>query len=118
MYGPQFPAVAAPVPLVLLPYKFIQTICLNQSEVFQHAHVIFCAVSFIQRLQPFAGVLCTLKTERLFVFALLNGTVLAGFSLTAMTVAMASKSLALVRLAQSTVHPARCHKLPVHPFPP
>ena len=118
MYGSQLSAFAAPVPLVLLPYKFIQTICLNQSEVFQHTHVIFCAIPFVQGLQPFAGVFGTFKTEHLFVFTFLNSAILAGLSFAAMSASMAGKSLALVRLAQSTVHPARRHKLPVHPSPP
>lgn len=118
MHGSQLSAFAASVPFILLPHKFLQPLCLNKSQVFQHTHVIFCAIPFVQGLQPFAGVFGTFKTEHLFVFTFLNSAILAGLSFAAMSTSMAGKPLALVRLAQSTVHPARRHKLPVHPFPP
>ena len=119
MHGSELSTFAASVPFLLLVHKRFQTICLNKSQVFQHTHVIFCAVSFIQRLQPFARVFGTFKTERLFVFALLNGTILAGFSFSTVTTSMAGKAFPLVCLAQRTVHSTGRHNLLLgHPFSP
>ena len=67
MHGPQLAASAASVSLFLLPDKFVKAIFLNISEVFQHAHMIFCPVAFVQRFQSAAGVFCTFEAKSFFV---------------------------------------------------
>lgn len=112
MHCPQLSAPAAPVPLILLTDKFVKAVFLNERKIFQHTHVVFCAIPFVQRFQPVTGILCTFKAEGFLVFAFPDGTVLAGFSFAAMAAAMAGKPLALVGLAQGTIHPAGRYKLP------
>ena len=111
VHGPQLSAPAAPVPLILLPDEFIKAVFLNERKIFQHTHVVFCAVPFVQRFQPVTGIFCAFKAKGFLVFAFLDGTVLTGFSFTTMAAAMAGKPLALVGLAQRAVHPAGRHKL-------
>lgn len=64
--------------------------------------------SFIKRK---TAIFCTFKAKGVLVFAVLDGTVLTGFSFAAMAAAMAGQPLALVGLAQGTIHPAGRHKL-------
>lgn len=112
MHCPQLSAPAAPVPLILLPDKFVKAVFLNECKIFQHTHVILCSVSLVQCFQSFTRVYGTFKAEGFLVFAFPDGTVLAGFSFAAMAAAMAGKPLALVGLAQGTIHPAGRYKLP------
>ena len=56
VHRPQLSAPGAPVLLVLLPDEFLQTIGLKEGQIFQHAHVVSCAVPLVQRLEPFAGI--------------------------------------------------------------
>ena len=63
--------------------------------------------SFIKRK---TAIFCTFKAKGVLVFAVLDGTVLTGFSFAAMAAAMAGQPLALVGLAQGTIHPAGRHK--------
>ena len=109
MHGPQLSAPGTPVLLVLLPDEFLQTIGLNEGQIFQHAHVVAGAVPLVQRLEPFAGITGTFKAERGFVLALPNRAVLAGLSLAALPAAVAGKPLALIGLTQRAVHPAGGH---------
>lgn len=111
MYGPQLSAPAAPVPLILLPDKFVKAVFLNERKIFQHTHVILCSVSLVQCFQSFTRVYGTFKAKGVLVFAFLDGTVLTGFSFSAMAAAMAGKPLALVGLAQGAIHPAGRYKL-------
>lgn len=89
----------------------IKAVFLNECKTFQHTQVVFCAIPFIQRFQPVAGIFCAFKAKGFLIFAFLDGTVLTGFSFAAIAAAMAGKSLTLVGLAQGTIHPAGCHKL-------
>lgn len=68
MHGPQLAASAASVSLFLLPDKFVKAVFLNISEVFQHAHMIFCPVASVQRFQSAAGVFCTFEAKS-FLFS-------------------------------------------------
>ena len=68
MHGPQLAASAASVSLFLLPDKFVKAVFLNISEVFQHAHMIFCPVASVQRFQSAAGVFCTVEAKS-FLFS-------------------------------------------------
>ena len=111
MHCPQLSAPVASAPLILLPDKFIKAVFLNERKIFQHAHVVFCAIPFIQRFQPVTGIFCAFKAKGFLVFAFSDGTVLTGFSFAAMAAATAGKPLALVGLAQGTIHPAGRHKL-------
>lgn len=111
MHCPQLSASAASVPLILLPDKFIKAVFLNERKIFQHAHVVFCAIPFIQRFQPVTGIFCAFKAKGFLVFVFSDGTVLTGFSFASMAAATAGKPLALVGLAQGTIHPAGRHKL-------
>ena len=111
MNRPQLSAPAASVPLILLLDKFVKAVFLNERKIFQHTHVIFCAIPFVQRFQPVTGIFCEFKAKGFLAFAFLDGTVLTGFSFAAMAAAMASKSLTLVGLAQGTIHPTGRHKL-------
>nr|WP_317320877.1 hypothetical protein [Subdoligranulum variabile] len=111
MHCPQLAAPAASVSLILLPDKFVKALFLNERKIFQHTHVVFCAIPFVQRFQPVTGIFCTFKAKVFLVSAFLDGTVLTGFSFAAMTAAMAGKPLALVGLTQGTIHAAGCHKL-------
>lgn len=111
MHCPQLSAPAASVPLILLPDKFIKAVFLNERKIFQHTHVIFCAIPFVQRFQSVTGIFCAFKAKGFLVFAFLDGTVLTSFSFAAMAVAMAGQPLALVGLAQGAIHPTGRHKL-------
>lgn len=111
MHCPQLAAPAASVSLILLPDKFVKAVFLNERKIFQHTHVVFCAIPFVQRFQPVTGIFCAFKAKGFLVFAFLDGTVLAGFSFAAMAATMADQPLALVGLAQGTIHPTGCHKL-------
>ena len=111
MHCPQLSAPVASAPLILLPDKFIKAVFLNERKIFQHAHVVFCAIPFIQRFQPVTGIFCAFKAKGFLVFAFSDGTVLTGFSFAAMAAATAGKPLALVGLAQGTIHPAGRPKL-------
>ena len=111
VHGPQLSASAASVPLILLPDKFIKAVFLNERKIFQHAHVVFCAIPFIQRFQPVTGIFCAFKAKGFLVFVFSDGPVLTGFSFASMAAATAGKPLALVGLAQGTIHPAGRHKL-------
>ena len=115
MHCPQLSAPAASVSLILLPDKFVKAVFLNECKIFQHTHVIFCAIPFVQRFQPVTGIFCAFKAKGFLVFAFLNRTVLAGFSFTALAAPMAGKLLALISLTQGTVHSAWRYKfLPSH----
>lgn len=111
MHCPQLSAPAAPVPLILLPDKFVKAVFLNEHKIFQHTHVVFCTIPFIQRLQPVTGIFFAFKAKGFLVFACPDGTVLTGFSFTAMAATMTGQPLALVGLAQGTIHPAGRRKL-------
>ena len=111
MHCPQLSAPVASAPLILLPDKFIKAVFLNERKIFQHAHVVFCAIPFIQRFQPVTGIFCAFKAKGFLVFVFSDGTVLTGFSFASMAAATAGKPLALVGLAQGTIHPAGRHKL-------
>ncbi|WP_156417366.1 hypothetical protein [Allofournierella massiliensis] len=84
---------------------------LPECKVFQHAHVVFCAVPFVQCFQPFTRVYGTFKAKGFLACAFLNGAVPAGFSFSAMAASIAGKPLALIGLAQSAIHSAGRHKL-------
>ena len=111
MHRPQLSAPAAAIPLILPPHKCFQSICLNECKVFQHAHVVFCSVPFVQCFQPFTRVYGTFKAKGFLACAFLNGAVPAGFSFSAMAASIAGKPLALIGLAQSAIHSAGRHKL-------
>ena len=66
MHCPQLSAPAASVSLILLPDKFVKAVFLNECKIFQHTHVIFCAIPFVQRFQPVTGIFCAFKSGRLF----------------------------------------------------
>ena len=110
MHRPQLSAPAASVPLILLPDKFVKAVFLNECKIFQHAHVIPCPVSLIQRFQPFARVYGPFKAKGFLIFAFPDGTVLTGFSFAAMAATTAGKPLALISLAQGAIHPAGRYK--------
>lgn len=106
MHRPQFSTPAASILLILLLYKFVKAVFLNERKVFQHTHVVFCSVAFVQRFQPVTGIFYTFKAKFFFIFTFSDQTILAGFSFSAMAAAIAGKPLALVGLAQGTIHPA------------
>lgn len=83
MNRPQLSAPAASVRSSAAD-KFVKAVFLNERKIFQHTHVIFCAIPFVQRFQPVTGIFCEFKAKGFLAFAFLDGTVLTGFSFAAM----------------------------------
>ncbi len=64
------PAASGAVPFLFLRLQEVfHTSITNRVQVFDHAHVVFCTVTFIQALQAFAGVFRTNKTKPYLAFA-------------------------------------------------
>ena len=58
------PAAGWAAPLLLLSLQeTLHPIIPDGIQVFDHAHVVFGAVAFIQAFQPLTGVICALKTK-------------------------------------------------------
>ncbi|MEI3580315.1 MAG: hypothetical protein V8Q30_10245 [Acutalibacteraceae bacterium] len=105
--SPQLAASAASVSLFLLPDKFVKAIFLNISEVFQHAHMIFCLGSVCPALSVCGRGILHIRSKKFFcshIFGLNNSGRLFFFA--AMTASMADKPFALISLAQGAVHSA------------